>query len=137
MVLACAGLYLQAVAGQSRIAAAQAQLATAQALFDIASDRKRAGLAPGIDALRAQVALAAQKQRMIVVEDEAAKQKLALARAIGLPLGQAYRLADEMPFAPMPPITPEQALEKAYATRADLRAADSRVRAARQERSAA
>jgi outer membrane protein TolC len=137
VVLACAGLYLQAVAGQSRIAAAEAQLATAQALFDIASDRKRAGLAPGIDALRAQVALAAQKQRMIVVEDEAAKQKLALARAIGLPLGQAYRLADEMPFAPMPEVTPEQALEKAYATRADLRAADSRVRAARQERSAA
>jgi outer membrane protein TolC len=137
VVLACAGLYLQAVAGQSRIAAAQAQLATAQALFDIASDRKQAGLAPGIDALRAQVALAAQKQRLIVVQDEAAKQKLALARAIGLPLGQAYRLVDDMPFAPMPPITPEQALEKAYATRADLKAADVRVHAAKQERRAA
>ena len=42
-----------------------------------------------------------------------------------------------MPFAPMPPITPEQALEKAYATRADLKAAESRVRAAQQERRAA
>jgi outer membrane protein TolC len=137
VVLACAGLYLQAVAGQSRIEAARAQLATAQALFDIASDRKHAGLAPGIDALRAQVALAAERQRLIVVENEAAKQKLALARAIGLPLGQEYRLADAMPFAAMPEITPEQALEKAYAMRADLQAAASRVEAARRERQAA
>ena len=137
VVLACAGLYLQAVAGESRIEAAKAQLATAQALFDIASDRKQAGLAPGIDALRAQVALAAERQRLIVVEDEAAKQRLALARAIGLPLGQAFRLADEMPFASVPPITEEQALEKANAMRADLRAAQSRVEAARRERQAA
>jgi len=137
VVLACAGLYLQAVAGQSRIEAAKAQLATAQALFDIASDRKQAGLAPGIDVLRAQVAREALRQRLIVAEDEAAKQKLALARAIGLPLGQAFRLADEMPFAPVPPVTPEQALEKAYAMRADLQAATSRVRAAERERSAA
>ena len=137
VVLACAGLYLQAVAGESRIAAAKAQLATAQALFDTASDRKKAGLAPGIDVLRSQVVLAANRQRLIVAEDEAAKGKLALAHAIGLPLGQELRLADEMPFATLPPITGEQALEKAYATRADLQAAASRVRAAEQEKSAA
>jgi outer membrane protein TolC len=83
------------------------------------------------------VVLAANRQRLIVAEDEAAKEKLALAHAIGLPLGQELRLADEMPFAAMPPITEEQALEKAYATRADLQAAASRVRAAQQEKSAA
>jgi outer membrane protein TolC len=137
VVLACAGLYLQAVAGQSRIDAAQAQLATAQALFDIASDRKQAGLAPGIDVLRAQVVLAAQRQRLIVAETEAAKQKLTLARAIGLPLGQDFHLADEMPSASVPPVTHEQALAKAYEMRADLQAAESRVRAAERERSAA
>src|SRR6185295_2342503 len=43
VVLACAGLYLQALAGESRIAAVRAQLATAQALFEIASDRKKSG----------------------------------------------------------------------------------------------
>jgi outer membrane protein TolC len=137
VVLACAGLYLQAVAGESRIEAARAQLATAQALREIASDRKQAGLAPGIDALRAQVALAAQRQRLIVVENEAAKQKLALARAIGLPLGQPFRLVDEMHFASVPEITEEQALAEATAKRADLRAAESRVEAARRERQAA
>jgi outer membrane protein TolC len=137
VVLACAGLYLQAVAGESRIAAAEAQFATAQSLFEIASDRKQAGLVAGIDVLRAQVALASEKQKVIVARDEAAKQKLALARAIGLPPGQSFRLVDAMPFAPAPAISEASALERAYAGRADLRAAESRVDAARQERRAA
>jgi len=137
VVLACAGLYLQAVAGESRIGAAHAQLATAQALYDLASDRKKSGLVAGIDVLRAQVQLAAQRQRVIVAEDEAAKQKLALARAIGLPIGQAFQLADEMPFAALPMISAEDALQRAYAARPDLQAAESRVRAAQQERRAA
>jgi outer membrane protein TolC len=137
VVFACADLYLEAVAGESRIASARAQLTTAQALYDLASDRKKSGLVAGIDVLRAQVQLAAQRQRVIVAEDEAAKQKLALARAIGLPLGQALRLADEMPFAALPPVAPEEALPRAYAARADLHAAEARVRAAEQERRAA
>lgn len=137
VVFACADLYLEAVAGESRIAAARAQLTTAEALYDLASDRKKSGLVAGIDVLRAQVQLAAQRQRVIVAEDDAAKQKLALARAIGLPLGQALRLADEMPFAALPPIAPEEALQRAHATRADLQAAQARVRAAEQERRAA
>ena len=137
VVLACAGLYLQALAGESRIEAARAQLATAEALLEIASDRKKSGLVAGVDVLRAQVQLAAQRQHLIVAEKEAAEQKLALAHAIGLPLGQAFRLADDMPFSPAPAIAPEEALQRAYATRADLQAAESRVRAAEQARRAA
>jgi outer membrane protein TolC len=137
VVLACAGLYLEAVSGESRIATARAQLTTAQALYDLASDRKTSGLVAGIDVLRAQVELAARRQRVIVAEDEAAKQKLALARAIGLPLGQAFLLADEMPSAALPPLTPEEALQRALSARADVQAAEARVRAAERERSAA
>ena len=137
VVFACADLYLEAVAGESRIHAARAQLTTAQALYDLASDRKKSGLVAGIDVLRAQVQLAAQRQRVIVAEDDAAKQKLALARAIGLPLGQAFRLADDMPFAALPQVAPEEALQRAYEARADLQAAQARVRAAEHERRAA
>jgi len=137
VVLACANLYLQAVAGESRVAAARAQLTTAQALYDLAADRKKAGLVAGIEVLRAQVELAAQRQRVIVAESDAAKQKLVLARAIGLPLGQAFRLADDMPFAALPQVGLEQALQRAYAARSDLQAAQARVDAALQERRAA
>lgn len=136
VVLVCANLYLRAVAGESRIAAVRAQLTTAQALYDLAADRKRSGLVAGIEVLRAQVQMAAQRQRVIVAEDEAAKEKLALARAIGLPLGQAFRLAEDMPFAALPAISSEEALRRAYAARGDLQAAEARVRAAEQERRA-
>jgi outer membrane protein TolC len=137
VVLGCAGLYLRAVAAESRIGAVEAQLATAQALFDLAQDQKASGLVAGVDVLRAQVELAAQRQRSIVARADAAKFKLALARAIGLPLGQAFALADEMPLNPLPPIPEDEALRRAYDTRADLKAAAAHVEAMEQERRAA
>ena len=66
----------------------------------------RPGLVPGVDVLRAQVELAAQRQRLIVAETEAAKQKLALARAIGLPLGQDFQPGRRHALlASVPPVT--------------------------------
>jgi outer membrane protein TolC len=137
VVLVCGQLYLQAVAGESRIAAARAQLATAEALLALARDRKETGLGAGIEVLRAEVQERSQRQRLIVAEQDAAKEKLALARAIGLPLGQRFRLSDPMPFAADVPITVEQAVERAWAGRPDLKAAQARVEAAEEQRKAA
>jgi outer membrane protein TolC len=137
VVLACAQLYLQAVSAQSRITSARARLATAEALYDLAADRKKSGLAAGIDVLRAQVERESERQRVIVAENEAAKRKIELARAIGLPLGQAYRTVDDMPQSPPPELTRDAALTRAYEARADLRAAEARVRAAEESRKAA
>jgi outer membrane protein TolC len=137
VVLACAGLYLQAVAGESRITAARAQLDTAEALFALARDRKGAGLAPAIDALRAEVQMQAQRQRLIVAEEESARDKLALARALGLPLGQRFRLTDPMPLALLAPLSPEEAVDRAWRDRADLKAAQARVAAAESRRRSA
>jgi outer membrane protein TolC len=137
VVLACAQLYLRAATAESRITAAKARLATAQALFDLAGDRKASGLAAGIDVLRAQVEREAERQRVIVAENDAAKSKLDLARAIGLPLGQVFRLADPIPRTPAPDLTRDEALNRAYESRADLRAAEARVRAAEEAKKAA
>ena len=103
VVLVCGQAYLQAIAGESRIAAARAQLDTAEALLAVARDRKAAGLGAGIEVLRAQVQEQSLRQRLIVAEQDAAKEKLALARAIGLPLGQRFRLSDPMPTTPRHP----------------------------------
>lgn len=124
-------LYLQAIAGSARIEAARAQVATAQTLFTQASDRKNAGTVPAIDVLRAQVEFQSEQQRLIFYEGEFEREKLALARAIGLPLGQVFRLADAVPYSPLPPdINLEHAIEFAYKTRSDFQAADALVRAA-------
>ena len=136
VVLICGNLYLDAVAGQTRIEAARAQLQTAQALYDLAVDRKKAGLAAGIDELRARVQLQSQQQRMIVAENDFAKQKLTLARAIGLPVGQKYALTDEIPYVPLTGVTQDDALVQAYQNRGDYLSAQERVRAAELERKA-
>jgi len=130
VVLACGQLYLQAVAGESRIASTRAQLATAEALLTLARDRKASGLGAGIDVLRAQVQVEAQQQRLIVAEQETARDKLDLARAIGLPLGQRFRLSDPMPAPGPVSLTAEEATQRAWDERPDLKAARARVEAA-------
>ncbi|MFN8093559.1 MAG: hypothetical protein U0599_15340 [Vicinamibacteria bacterium] len=124
---ACGQLYLQAVAGEC-IATVRAQLQTAA--LGTARDRRAAGLGAGIEVLRADVQAQAQRQRLIVAEQEAAKEKLALARAIGLPAGQRFRLADPMPFLPSAAIPAEEAAARATASRLELKAAAARVAAA-------
>lgn len=137
VILACVNLYLHALAAESRIEASHAQLATAEALFERAEHRKETGLSPGIDVLRAQVQAEAERQRVIVSENDAEKLKLALARAIGLPVGQRFRLSDQMPNPPSEPMSLEQAAARAYENRADLKAEQARVAAAEEETRAA
>jgi outer membrane protein TolC len=130
VTLVVANAYLEALAGQARVEAAQAQLETATALFNQTSDLKKNGVAAGIDVLRTQVQMQARQQRLIFLPNEAEKQKLALVRTIGLPTGQQIVLADKMPEAPMPPITLEDAIAHAREQRSDLLRAKSLVRAA-------
>lgn len=137
VVFVVANLYLQTVMAASQIEAAQAQVTTSQALYTRAVDMKTSGVVPAIEVLRAQVQLQAQQQRLIFFENEFAKRKLALARAIGLPLDQRYDLTDKVPYAALEPLSFEAALNQAYQSRADLQAAAAQVRAAEDTRSAA
>lgn len=137
VVLVTGNAYLQAIAGAARIETAEAQVKTSQTLFNRASDQQKAGVSPAIDALRAQVQLQSLQQQLIVARNEFAKQKLALARIIGLPLGQEFVLTDKAPYEEYaaPPI--EEALRRAYASRPDYQAAQAQVRAAELSRNAA
>jgi outer membrane protein TolC len=137
VVYICANLYLQTVASSSRIDATRAQVNTAEVLYNLASDQKSAGVVPGIEVLRAQVELQAQQQRLIVAEDRFAKDKLALARAIGLPLGQEFTLTDGMSYAAMQPMSLDESVQRAYAQRPDYQSAQARVRSAELERRSA
>ena len=137
IVLAVTGGYLQVVTAITRVATVQAQVATAQATYQQAVDRHTAGVAPLIDVTRTEVELKTQQQRLTSVQNDLAKLKIALGRLIGLPPGQEFTLSDTLPFAPLTSITLEQALTNAYLHRADLKAAESQVRAAEMTRKAA
>jgi outer membrane protein TolC len=137
VVLVAADLYLNAVAAGSRIDAVKAQVDTAQALYTLASDQQRSGIAPQIDVLRAQVELESQKQRLIVAENDFTKQKMQLARAIGLVVAQPFELTDKVPYSAMPAMTVDDALTRALASRTDYMAARARVEAAEADHRAA
>ena len=130
VVLAVGYNYLQAIADASRIESVSAQVNTAQALYDQASDQVKAGTSPAIDGLRAQVELKTRQQRLIQAKNDFAIQKLTLARVIGLAAGQQFVLTDKSPYDPFGGMTLDEALQRAYASRSDFMAASASLRAA-------
>ena len=137
VVLAVGYTYLQAIADEARIETADAQVKTAQSLYDQASDQVTAGTAADIDALRTKVELQTRQQQLIQAKNDFGIQKLSLARVIGLPPAQQFDLTDKSPYEPFEGISIEQALKRAYDSRSDYRAALADVRAAELSRKAA
>ena len=137
VVLAAGNEYLLTIASSARVDAAQAQVESAQALYAKAHDQQVAGVVPAIDALRAHVEFQTRQQQLIAARNEYAKQKLILARTIGLPPGQEFNLTDKSPYEPLTPMSLEQALQCAYAQRPDYLAAAQQVRSAQLFRRAA
>lgn len=137
VVLAVGNAYLQAIAAAARVETAQAQVTSAQALNQRAADQLHAGLTPAIDALRSQVELQTRQQQLIVARNELAKTTLSVARIIGLPPGQQFVLTEKAPFQALTPQPLEIYLQRAYANRADYRAAQTQVQSAELSRRAA
>jgi outer membrane protein TolC len=102
-----------------------------------AQDLRKSGIVAGIDVVRAEVRVATERQRATSAENDFQKTQLQLARVIGLPVGQRFRVGEDVPNVPVPEITLEDALERAYRERPDYLAAVERVRAAEAERRAA
>ena len=129
VVQAVSNAYLAVITDSARVEAIQAELNTAQALYDRASDQKRAGTVAGIDVLRADVQRQTEQQRLLAQKNQVEKDKLTLARTIGLPAGQQFSVTDLLPFTPLP-ASLDDLLKQAYDHRADFRAAQANVRAA-------
>jgi outer membrane protein TolC len=130
VVLAVGNAYLLAIASAARIETTEAQVKNSQALYDKAKDQLKAGLSPAIDTLRSQVELQTRQQQLIAARNDFAKQKLSLARVIGLPPGQQFVLTDKSPYQALTVLPLDTYLQRAYAVRSDYQAAQAQVRAA-------
>jgi outer membrane protein TolC len=137
IVLVIVSNYLLIVADQSEVEAAASQRDTARALFQQTSDQKTAGLASAVDVLRSQVQLQSREQKLIVAQNNLAKQKLVLARAIGLPPGQKFETITDVPYRELTPSGLDEAIQSAYKARADYQSQMNQVRSAELERRAA
>ena len=130
VVLAVAGAYLQTIATDARVGSQRAQVENAQAVNHQAEVRKEAGTNARIDVTRTLVELQGQQQRLNALQSDLRKQKLALARLIGLPLDRELILSDPLSFNPSAVPEAAGAVQQAFQKRWDLQAAESQVHAA-------
>jgi outer membrane protein TolC len=137
VILVVGNAYLLALADESRIASVEAQVATAKVSLDQAAAAHQAGTAPLLDELRARVDSQSLVQQLIVARNALEKDKLALARTIGLPLAQSFTLADTVPYAAFDQIDVNAAISQAHANRKDLAAIVEQTKAAQEQRKAA
>jgi outer membrane protein TolC len=136
VTLTVGNTYLQVIEADSRIQAQEAQVRNAKALYDQALDEVQAGTAPRIEATRTEVQLHTEEYNLSVARNNFEVANLTLGRAIGLPLGQKFALADQVPYSEINPPTVEDALNVAYKSRSDFRSALDSEKSATQTLSA-
>jgi len=136
VTLTVGNAYLRIIEADSRIKAQQAQVQNARALYDRAVDQVQAGTTPRIDATRTEVQFHTEEYNLSIARNNFAVAKLALGRAIGLPLGQQFELADTLPYSDITPLSVDDALQIAYKSRSDFRSALASQKAAAQTLSA-
>ena len=137
VVLTVGNAYLLVLADETQVGSVQAQVATAKVSLDQAVANHQAGTAPLLDELRARVDYQSIEQQLIVAQNALEKDKLALARTIGLPLAQSFNLTDKAPYAPFDQLQADQLILEAEANRKDLAALAEQAAAAAEQRKAA
>ena len=90
--------YLEAIRSERSVLAAQADVELAEALLTLAKDQRNAGVATGVDVIRAQTRLAQQQVELAQAHTDSEQARLNLQRVVGLPLGGPLTLTDELRF---------------------------------------
>jgi outer membrane protein TolC len=130
VVFAVGTAYMQVIASAARVETSKAQLASAVELDQQTANRVKNEVSPEIDSIRAQVERQSAEQRLTNATNQLEKDKLTLARIIGLAVDQDFRVSDPLAYHPLTGITNETATDEALRTRADLRSAEASVQAA-------
>ena len=137
VILTVGNAYLRLLADQAQIEATRAQVETSKVSLDQAVSNHSAGTAPKLDELRAQVDNQSLQQQLIVALNTKEKDKLALARIIGLPLAQKFELADTAPYSAFDQPDIQAAIQQALDNRKDRQASVELTKANVDQRKAA
>jgi outer membrane protein TolC len=137
VVLTVGNAYLLVLADETQVSSVEAQVVTAKVSLDQAVANHQAGTAPLLDELRSKVDYQSLQQQLIVARNSLEKDKLALARTIGLPLAQSFTLTDKAPYAAFDQLDVEATIRQAHLNRKDLAAMVEQTKASEQQRKAA
>jgi outer membrane protein TolC len=130
-VMATVGLlYMEATRAAAAVKARQADMELSLQLLKLAQDRKKAGVATGLDVTREEVHLENTRQRLLVADNDHESAKLNLIRALGIDFDVRLTLTDELAFVKVAFQTPIDALLAAQENRTELKAQITRQKLA-------
>ena len=130
-VMATAGLlYMEAIRAEAAVKARQADIELSQQLLKLAQDRKKAGVATGLDVTREEVQLQNTRQRLLVAQNDQESAKLNVIRALGIDFDVRLTLTDELALVNVVPQSPTDALLAAHESRTELKAQMTRQKLA-------
>ena len=128
--------YLETLRSERNVSAAQANVTLAEALLKLAQDQRNAGIATGVDVTRAETRLAQERVNLAQTQTTAEQARLNLQRVIGVPLGSALVLTDQLTFTAEPLPQTDSAVSDALAHRAEVLISEAQVNMANLERKA-
>ena len=99
-------------------------------LLQVAQAKARAGVAAGVDVLRAQASEAKSRSTLIADQSQAIDARETLAQLIGAPLDTAFDVPAQIAQPPLPPQGIDQLVALAEANRPDITSAQSALTAA-------
>jgi len=137
VVLAVTGAYLQLMATSALIDEQRTEVQYAEASYKQARAMADAGNKSPIDANRGLVELQTEQQRLRSQLGDFEKQKNALARLIGLPLGLDISITEKLETQPYDTAPLQDLIHTAWSQRQDLKAAEVHLNAAIEARKAA
>jgi outer membrane protein TolC len=130
-VMATSGLlYMEAIRAEAAVKARQADIELSQQLLKLAQDRKKAGVATGLDVTREEVQLENTRQRLLVAQNDQESAKLNVIRALGIDFDVQLILTDELSLVNVAPQSPTDALLAAHENRTELKAQITRQKLA-------
>lgn len=128
--------YLAALRAMAQVRAAQSRVDLATALYNQAVDLEKNGVGTNLDTVRANVQLLNEKQGLLVAQTQIKTAVYGLVQLLHVEPYRTVQLDDEMSFFETPEITLERSIERAYASRPEMKSLASRESAARLEKRA-
>jgi outer membrane protein len=127
---AVATLYVVMQRAEASVEVAKANVVLFEKLYRLADDQREAGVATKLDSTRAEVALARQRQALLVAENRREAARLALLHAAGADQSSEVVLTDPLGEREEAVPTTEEALRLARQQRPELRALDEELKVA-------
>jgi outer membrane protein len=129
--------YLLVLRAMANYEATSARVALAERLYNQAVDLQKTGIGLNIDVLRANVELQSERQSLIRAHTDTRTTRYRLAELLNLPRDQEPEAADRLGFFDLPTFDRGVILDKALASRTELKAIASEQRMAQLAKKAA